>query len=360
MSFSLTRSVAVLIAVAGLALASPAPALASGDLFQGASPPPAIPGKNNAALLYYQAWQSIDDQVRGQMNTGEADDATLIKHQSYIESLLRAAETRDCDWGLRYEEGIELLLPHLGALRGTARTFKGDAERLFDATDEESHRQATRRIAALYPMAMHIRGDRILISSLVSQAIAALGNSKVEELLVEGKLSASNAQTILNAMRELPKEDAFGLLDSIRGERDIFIDWIRATFKGDKAGADFVARMGSSVEAGNLAASQLATMNEKQLGEQIDKALPYYDLVIKAWNQPDGLAKIDELENGIKSGEYGALATIILPTFRVAHISNTRISGETARTLKMLEAYIANNAVLPEEFKAKPKDDSAK
>jgi hypothetical protein len=57
MSRSLTRSVALLIAVAGLALASPAPALASGDLFQGASPPPAIPGKNNAALLYYQAWQ---------------------------------------------------------------------------------------------------------------------------------------------------------------------------------------------------------------------------------------------------------------------------------------------------------------
>jgi hypothetical protein len=360
MSRSLTRSVALLIAVAGLALASPAPALASGDLFQGASPPPAIPGKNNAALLYYQAWQSIDDQVRNQVNTGEADDATLVKHQPYIEALLRAAETRECDWGLRYEEGIELLLPHLGRLRGTARTFRTDADRLLDVGGEENQRQAARRIGALYSMAMHIRTDRILISSLVCQAIAALGNSVVDENVQQNKLTVSNAQTILNAMRAMPKQDTFGVKDSVLGERDIFIEWIRNTFKGDKAGADFIARMGSSVEAGNPAANQIATFDEKQMLAQIEKILPYYDAVLKAWDDPEGLSKLEELEASIKTGEYGALATIILPTFRAALISNKRFSDETTHTIKMLEAYIASNAVVPEEFKSKPKDESAK
>lgn len=350
---SLTRTIAILVAAAGLALASPV--RAGGDLFQG-STPPSIPGKSNAALLYFQAWQSIDDQSRGKLNTGEADDATLEKQQPYIEALLRAAETRDCDWGLRYDQGIELLLPHLGALRGTARTLKTDADRLFDATGEESHRQATRRIAALYPMAMHLRGDKILISSLVSQAIAALANSKVEELLVEAKLSTSNAQTILNAVRQLPKEDPFGISGAVHGERDIFIDWIRATFKGDKAGADFVVRMGNSVEASSLAVDHIATLNEKQLGEQIDKVLPYYDRVLQAWDKPDGAATIEGLETDLKSGEYGSLATVIAPTFVNVHRSNSRISQETARTIKMLEAYIANNAVLPEEFKPKAQE----
>jgi hypothetical protein len=354
----IARTLTLLTLIAGLAVA--APAHAGSDLFQGTSTPPALPGKSNAALLYYRAWQSIDDQTRGTLNQGEADDATLAKHQPYIEALLRAAETRDCDWGLRYEEGIELLLPHLGMLRGSARTFKTDAERLLDAGGDENQRQAARRIAALYSMSMHVRGDRILISSLVSQAITSLGNSKVQELLVEGKLTASNAQSILNAMRDLPKEDAFGIKEAVAGERDIFIEWIRDTFRGDKAGSEFVARMAGMMEAGALTTNHIATLNEKQLGEEIDKGLPYYDQVIKAWDQPDGLAKIESLEADLKGGEYGALATLIMPAFRTAYVSNTRISAETARTIKMIEAYIANNAVLPEEFKPKAKDESGK
>jgi hypothetical protein len=49
-----------------------------------------------------------------------------------------------------------------------------------------------------------------------------------------------------------------------------------------------------------------------------------------------------------------------MPTFRMAHTSNTKISAETARTIKMLEGYISNNGVLPEEFKPKAPADAGK
>ena len=89
----------------------------------------------------------------------------------------RGAQEARADFNLQYEQGFELLLPHLSQLRMMARLMAVDANvRLHDGNTSG----AAARLTSMYQMGRHVTSDRILISSLVGQSIFSVSDANVQ------------------------------------------------------------------------------------------------------------------------------------------------------------------------------------
>jgi hypothetical protein len=135
------------------------------------------PVSDNAALQYWQAFAKLPalDADREQMLEHWADtpvnDALrklLIDSQASLMFLHRGAERRLCDWGLDYNDGISLLLPHLEKGRTLARIAALDARRAFA---EGQPGVAGRRAGDMMALARQMGSDYTLISTLVCCAV---------------------------------------------------------------------------------------------------------------------------------------------------------------------------------------------
>lgn len=325
----------------------------------GYSQPPDIAGKPNAALAYTKVWKETPRELILKMSneSDPGNDEALRDNQAVVESLLSAVEITECDWGLDYEAGFEMLLPELGQMRSTARILVYDSIRLLDDADalknETNQQKAARRLTGLWRMPAHIANDRVLISSLVGIAIAALGEDRATELMQDQKLSVSSAQSILNAVREFSNrgDDPFGTRGSVLGEKEIFLGWVRREYStGADAGERLLAKLAGE-EINPTLKTRIASMNGEQIAAEMDRLEPYYDLALEAWNKPnpEGKAALEKLGQSVSDGEYGALGTVLLPSFTKVYASHSKGMRELKTFKKTLETYIANGGKLPEE-----------
>jgi hypothetical protein len=159
-----------------LALALPGAAFAAAE-------GPATAGANdlaaNAALQYWQAFALMppldkdQEKLLADWNKVPLDAAALKLTAASEESqryLLRGAKFRACDWGLDYEDGIGLLLPHLNKARQLARLAALHARSAL----EQGHVEAAAQDAtAILALGRHVGSVPIVISILVGYAIEA-------------------------------------------------------------------------------------------------------------------------------------------------------------------------------------------
>ncbi|MBI4612472.1 MAG: hypothetical protein HY720_02575 [Planctomycetes bacterium] len=142
-----------------------------------------FPEPDNAALDYWRAFsqmsepaddlaEAVSDVVRGE---AAYDDARLGEYlaanQAALAEFEKGARLDRCDFGLRYEEGPAILLPHLAKARSLARLA------ILDGKRAESHGkwgQAFDRYLATVRLARHMDQDRILISTLVAISLSGL------------------------------------------------------------------------------------------------------------------------------------------------------------------------------------------
>jgi hypothetical protein len=133
---------------------------------------------NNAALQYWQAFAVLpalnDEQEKLLDNraTVSVNDAAVAKllndsHASLL-FLTRAAKLRECDWGLDYNDGASMHLPHLYKARTLARIAALEARRAFEARQFDRAREMTFGMIA---MARQCGIDRTLVSMLVCYMI---------------------------------------------------------------------------------------------------------------------------------------------------------------------------------------------
>ncbi|QEH35870.1 hypothetical protein OJF2_44270 [Aquisphaera giovannonii] len=159
----------------------------------------------NAALQYWQAFALMpapDGDREGRLSRWNDDplDGRALELASSFEGsrlyLLRGAALGACDWGLDYEDGIQLLLPHLGRARDLARMAALHARRELGQGRPEA---AAEDAKAILSLARHVGSDPIAISILVRFAIEDvaidLAASHLAELrpLAPGILSAYEA-----------------------------------------------------------------------------------------------------------------------------------------------------------------------
>ncbi|MCW5777417.1 MAG: hypothetical protein KIS87_13355, partial [Phycisphaeraceae bacterium] len=198
-------------------------------------------GPTNAALVYYRGLLALpsfnDGDIKAAMIDGDESGMTreaavkkLEELQGAIGTFCRAAAMEECDFGLDFDHGFELLLPHLGKMRMAARLIASDAARLAEAGEADA---AAARVAGLYGIARHVADDGTLISSLVGAAIAALGNQSVERLLGEGKVGEEGKAALVAAFERLIGDDPFFTRRAIAMEGAIVRVWLADLIAGE-------------------------------------------------------------------------------------------------------------------------------
>ena len=139
---------------------------------------------NNAALLYYQAFlmiaaENLDDEarihisdvVRGNAAPDEKVCESISKYKTAIGYAEAAMSLRVCDWGIRYSQGFDTVMPQLAQMRFLTYVVLADARVRASNGD---YRGALERCLMTDTLAYHI-GDDTLISYLVSLSIRQLG-----------------------------------------------------------------------------------------------------------------------------------------------------------------------------------------
>lgn len=355
----------VMLMMTQMALAQPeAPAKAPSIMEQFAESkvnPPLLQGEN-AATAYIAAWDSIsaDTRVIVGNSADERQHSTLVEQQAYVERLIAAAMLDKCDWGLNYAGGLDTLLPHLGMMRASARVLAADATRLMslEGTTEQRaahEREAMRRIKAILGLSRHVRDDRVLISSLVSAAITSLGRSWVEERVYAGTLSVESAQVALGAMRQMRREDLFGIRASVEGEGDIFDNWLKAEFS-DEAGPEKLAELIGTMQAevSNPADAVIAKMTRAEFDKAVAQMREFYTDNAAVWTKPDGREQIGKLATAVLAGDYGPITMRLAAVLDRAWTADDTARREFGATEKLLEAYIAHAGKLPAEMQKQP------
>jgi len=155
------------------------------------------PDPDNAALLYYQAFISIadlDKEARdhiGKVATGET--APNEKTRKYIEECRQAIDFADaarglqvCNWGFRYSQGFEAVMPYLAQVRFLNFVLLADARIL--AADGD-YKGALDRCLQMGVLARHI-GDDPLIAYIVSVAVQRLEYQCMNDIIAMGAKDA--------------------------------------------------------------------------------------------------------------------------------------------------------------------------
>jgi hypothetical protein len=267
----LTRFTPLVIALAALL-----PAIARAQLKEGKGE-----FSDNAALQYWQAFSQLpaldkdQDKLLGELLSVAVDDAAVTKlraaaHQS-LTFLHRGAALKNCDWGLDYNDGISMLMPHLGKSRDLARLAALEARWAF----EKGHWKLGRRnMTSIMVLARHVGRDPVMISLLVRLNLEGLVVDTVAPYVPEIKASHAQALEMFAAM-----PPAVTLEQSILFEKKWFAAWI-----GPKLREEEQRRKGAGWELWNQlvsgADSPPSLKDIKTLDEAtrlIEEMLPTYD-----------------------------------------------------------------------------------
>lgn len=341
-----------LAALVSLAAHAPAQSVGSQPADPAIHAPIPQPGTDNAAVTYWDAWAALDPDLWARVTQEQASDdwtpsteltAMLRDNEEAIALLLRASRTEHCDWQIDFEAGIDAMLPHLGAMRNSARVLAADARRLAAAGE---HDAAAERAAAVFRLARHVNDHGMIISPLVSAALAAYGAAQVEALDELGALTQRGRVLLLDAIAPFDGPDPFGVERTIRNEGRLFTDWLKQSFNGDRAGRDMLMHdlfLGSHIDGGPGLVTQVGpemavyvTKGEAELHREFDALNHTYQRVADAWSDPDRDRLIAEITDDIVSGRLGTLTAIFFPSVEQLARSETNVKERLATTAERL------------------------
>lgn len=340
MNRSRVLSAAVLVAAAcfspvGQVLGQP-PAAAAGAEFA---------GPTNAALVYWRCWEILPTGLLDTVKEAYSKDAAwkpdaalskaLEEAQGAIQKIVRASRLPEGDWGLEYSDGVGMLLPHLSKMRSTARVLLADARRLEAAGRRDD---AAERIAACLRMTRHLRHDRTLISTLVSQAIGVAGVGELD-VLAAGGLSPSEKAEIRAAAASLGTNDPFGYEAALDAERRLYLEAVVKELTGPRGGEGTFARLGMVEEdpESKAAVAVLERMSPEQVSEEAARMRAMYDEIIRTLARPDADPQAAALLGKIEQGQAGLLAKVMMPNVRKIRESYAKGRAELARAADLVK-----------------------
>jgi len=288
-----------------------------------APPTPAL--GRNAALIYWQAFNAVDGQMKEEAFAKAVSEFNTIaidaKVRGYVKdsvplNLMRfAAAIEPCDWGTGMvieEQGPYTLLPHLSKLRELARLG------LLGARVRLAGKQATAAIDdlfAVYRMARHSQAGDVLISHLVGIAIEAMANQFVADHLAE----FSNEDLTVLRDRFAKLAPLTHVKEAIIGEGKTFGGWMKreaAKLSDFKARQQFLALLSGKEREEAVK----AIGDPPKITAMVDEMIGMYDKIAELMALPpsefgkahqDFQAKIEESRN--------PLSKMLLPAFATVH-----------------------------------------
>ncbi len=186
------------------------------------------PDPDNAALLYYQAfivYPKPDDAIHDMLpKVARGELEPDAKVSEYVEGCrdaiglaLTASDIPNCNWGIKYSDGIRLNMAHLAQTRHMVHLILADARTLADNGAFEA---ALDRCISLRKIAGHI-GDQTPISLLVAWAICKRANECVRDILGEMPEDLKIMTWLKNELA-LTENIHLSLKNSMKNECEVF------------------------------------------------------------------------------------------------------------------------------------------
>lgn len=294
-----------------------------------ANSPPRVVDRENAALLYQQAFEGgilanqpkkdwLDE--RGRPIAGLAENAEFLAYVRAKQPLLKlvreATERPGChfgrDWG---RPSIDMLLPEIQNMRTLARALVYEAH--YRAQHDDL-RGAFDNVVAVHHLAEHAGQEPILISLLVSFALDGLAKSCLEHLLQAHTLQPDDLaafdkwQPIPNSprlQRALRLEEAFGLAT--------FAQLAEEPQFAEKLGTGLPPVMGSGYRI-FLLSSDISSY--RRLMERWQKA------ALSSYAERHAAA--ERITNALRTEPTGPLTFLLLPALQAVHTAAARADAQ--------------------------------
>jgi hypothetical protein len=270
----------------------------------------------------------------------------LRAHEAVLEDVAAGASRTRCDFELGYEQGWELLLPHLGPMRAIARALRA---RALVAIHTGRSAAAVRDVERILRMGWHISNDEIVISSLVSIAIVAMADDVIDTGFRRGVFGPAEAATLLDITQELATPGAFRLREALAMERRITDGWLRQTLV-DATPAQrlefFEDVMGGAPDGEDR--ERILEATPEEVSGQIDGLGDAYREVeavfAAAEEDPDAAAgMVQAFEERLIEGEFGELALNFMPALGRLAQREQRLRENLAAREAMLRGVIAGD-----------------
>jgi hypothetical protein len=334
------------------------------------------PDPNNAALLYYQAFLILpqnQDQVRTVLQDlpygVEPNDQIreyLKQCQPAIDLVVAATQIPACDWGLRYSQGFQMRIAHLGEIRRLAFAITDDSKVLVA---DGQYRQALDRCLVLRRMAAQV-GDATLISYLVNISLNGLSETSIARTLstmppdaevlawLKGELDVTpqGNLAIQNAIRT---EEECILASLSRGSDRVIEDLkttgadVRPRLTDAEARPDLIERLKTG-DAAFLEGSR------KYIQNHFGDVLAIIDspvVMVQKLSRLDALGKQPDLD--AKTNPHALLAAALLPAISRVMFLDARAKSNDNMLKAAIEVYLtkAKTGSLPDQLPpTTPKD----
>jgi hypothetical protein len=304
----------------------------------------------NAALQYWQAFSQLpaldtdQEKLLDEWRTISLDNPAVQKliadSQKSILYLRRGAHCSDCDWGLNYNDGISMLLPHLAKSRSLARLAALDARFQF----ERGNRNALpTNASAMMTLARHVGRDPIMVCLLVRYLIEGLVVDLVAPHIPESNVPYAKAVAMFEALPQAPN-----LQQAIVAEKQYFIQWMIRKLREEEERAPGAAAKLWQQMLGPDGPQELKQVESlRTMMELTDELLSVYDEVEKqvALPEPRFHEQYSQLKQRLQADN--ALASYLLPDFADLLAKERRNEARLA----MLLASIAVAESGPEALK---------
>jgi hypothetical protein len=187
----------------------------------------------NAAMKYWQAFALLPEFDKDEQHTfdegnkapSQAVEKLVEKSRNSLRYLQRGTRIRQCDWSLDYEDGIELLMPHLQKSRNLCRLACFRARIEFE---KGNSKEAVDDALAALTLARQAGREPILICNLVEWAIEA---NVIET--VATSLPRADAASIAEFTRRLDQlPPGATVRNSIKGESRLFYPYVKKMVQG--------------------------------------------------------------------------------------------------------------------------------
>lgn len=311
---------------------------------------------DNAAVLYYKAgvFYGVDSEMadmladfqKGNIELNDKIREFVKANRIAINTVLDASEVKNCDWGMDFSQGMEMVMPPLANMKRLTYLVIADAKILAEDGDYET---ALSRCMSLYKMARHIN-DRVYISYLVGIAINGLTNGCVMQIMAEMPQDMQRLTWLKNQLIEIDSIP-FSVKPAILGEREAVL-----IFMTPEQLPDIVrlCEVDKSVEEKMLSLDEVAISRNRTYFEN------YYTGVIAGFDMPyvEGYAALTDLakkiEKDVKSNPDAILTGVLAPATHKIFSLTTRFKTHNNAIKTAIELYMikAKTGKLPDELPA--------
>ena len=269
----------------------------------------------------------------------------LARNQSELDEIREAARRPAARLNGRYEDGMELLLPQLSALKALARPFHFSALAHLDRANPAT---AARDILVIFRLGDSLAGEPLLIAALVHIAVSDLAMQPLWEGLTRHQWSESQLIEFESALR---RANIIGAMRRcLHGERAFAISMIGGA--ADVAGID-----GARLENPNARA--YATLPAPlKYQNQLHIARLFHEQLLPALDPVAGTIDLDRLEDRTLAAwlggrtPYNVFAVALGPAVSAAARSAARAQATVnlARVAIALERNRLEHGSLPERL----------